>query len=363
VGVINAEEQLARIKVVGVGGGGCNAVSRMVAQRFSGVQFIAMNTDAQALARVDVPIKLQLGRQLTRGLGAGGKPEIGAQSAEESQDEIKSLLEGSDMVFVTCGMGGGTGTGAAPVVGKLARESGALTIGVVTRPFGFEGARRAKQAEEGIARLRQGVDTAVVIPNDRLRSICDQQTSMMSAFKLADDCLRQGIQAISEVITIPGEINLDFADVKAIMKDAGMALMAVGKGTGADRCVQAARNALNSPLVDVSIEGAKGVLLNFTGGADLTLNEVNEAAEEVHRAVAGEANIIFGLVTDTEPRDEVTITLIATGFAPKPSADEVAKATDDQIAKLLAPWDEDDLDIPPFLRRPHLSRPEVVHLQ
>ena len=306
---------LAVIKVVGIGGGGTNAVNRMVDAGLKGVEFIAVNTDAQALQMCDADIKLQVGSQLTRGLGAGANPEVGHGAASESRDEVKEALKGADMVFVTAGVGGGTGTGAAPVVAEIAKqEIGALTVGVVTRPFEFEGTQRQRQAADGIERLREQVDTLIVIPNEKLLSIVERRTSILDAFREADDVLRQGVQGITDLITIPGLINLDFADVRTIMQDAGSALMGIGSASGENRATEAARNAISSPLLEQSVEGASGILLNITGGADLGLFEVNEAAEIIQSAADSNANIIFGSVIDEGLADEVRVTVIATGF-------------------------------------------------
>ncbi|MFH1002665.1 MAG: cell division protein FtsZ, partial [Chloroflexota bacterium] len=297
----------AKIKVIGLGGGGCNAVTRMVREKIEGVEFIAMNTDAQALAITEAPIRIQLGEKSTRGLGVGGDHNLGTKAAEENRDELKELVAGSDMVFVTCGMGGGTGTGSAPVVAEIAKQGGALTIAVVTKPFTFEGNHRTKVAEEGISRLLGKVDTLIIIPNDRLLDLCDAKTGVDSAFKMADDVLRHGVQAIAEVIVVPGLINLDFADVKAVMKDAGPAWMSIGRGSGQNRAVDAAKEALASPLLDVSINGSKGVLFNIVGGSSLTLMEVNQAAEVIRQAVDPDANIIFGVAHDPCMDKEVRI--------------------------------------------------------
>jgi len=344
----------AKIKVIGLGGGGSNAITRMVREDIKGVEFIAMNTDAQALAVTEAPIRIQLGEKLTRGLGVGGDHNLGQRAAEESRDELKELVSGADMVFVTCGMGGGTGTGAAPVVAEIAKQSGALTIAVVTKPFSFEGVHRSQVANEGINRLLGKVDTLIIIPNDRLLALCDQKTGVDSAFKLADDVLRHGVQAIAEVITTPGLINLDFADVKAIMKDAGPAWMSIGTGSGQNRAVEAAKQALASPLLDVSINGSKAVLFNVVGGSSLTLFEVNEAADIIRQAVDPEANIIFGVAHDPEMDNTVKITLIATGFTAKlgmTGADQ-----EDELTQLLKGIkSEDELDMPSFLRRPLFS--------
>jgi cell division protein FtsZ len=344
----------AKIKVIGLGGGGCNAITRMVQESIQGVEFIAMNTDAQALAITEAPTRIQLGEKLTRGLGVGGDHVQGQKAAEESRDELRELILGADMVFITAGMGGGTGTGAAPIIAELAKQSGALTIAVVTKPFTFEGVHRCQVAEEGIVRLMGKVDTLIIIPNDRLLDLCDQKTGVNSAFKLADDVLRHGVQAISEVITVPGLINLDFADVKAVMKDAGPAWMSIGIGSGKDRAVQAAKDALASPLLDVSIDGSKGVLFNVVGGSSLTLFEVNEAAEVIKQAVDPEANIIFGVAHDPSMENEVKITLIATGFKSKIGLAEAGQ--EDELAQLLKGLkSEEELDVPSFLRRPLFS--------
>ncbi|MEO6713421.1 MAG: cell division protein FtsZ, partial [Mycobacteriales bacterium] len=314
------QNYLAVIKVVGIGGGGVNAVNRMIEVGLKGVEFIAVNTDAQALLMSDADVKLDIGRDLTRGLGAGADPGTGRQAAEDHRDEIEEVLKGADMVFVTAGEGGGTGTGGAPIVAGVAKALGALTIGVVTRPFGFEGRRRAMQAEEGIAALREEVDTLIVIPNDRLLQISDKQVSVLDAFKSADQVLLSGVQGITDLITTPGLINLDFADVKAIMTGAGSAIMGIGRARGDDRAVAAAEAAISSPLLEASIEGAHGVLLSISGGSDLGLFEINEAADLISRAVHPESNIIFGAVIDDALGDEVRVTVIAAGFdggAPK----------------------------------------------
>jgi cell division protein FtsZ len=307
-------EGSALIRVVGVGGGGSNAINRMIEENIVGVDFIAVNTDQQALRNTLAPHKLQLGERATRGLGSGGNPEVGLKAAEESVEELHESLQGSDMVFVTAGMGGGTGTGATPVVAKVAREEGALTIGVVTRPFSFEGAHRARAAEAGIEELKEHVDTLIVIPNDRLLETADKRISLLDSFKLADDVLRQGIQGISELITVPGLINLDFADVKAIMSLGGAALMAVGHGSGDDRAQKAAEQALSSQLLDVTIDGARGILFNVTGGPDMSLFEINQAAAIIRETAHPEVNLIFGAVIDETMGDEIRITVIATGF-------------------------------------------------
>lgn len=304
----------ATIKVVGVGGGGSNAVNRMIQSGMSGVEFWVMNTDAQVVEMAGTDKRLQLGQKITRGLGAGGNPAIGMKAAEESRDDIISALEGADMVFITAGMGGGTGTGAAAVVAGIAREIGALTVAVVTRPFTFEGRRRQQQAIQGLESLRENVDTLIVIPNDKLLEVVERRTSMQEAFRIADEVLLRGVQGISDIITVPGLINVDFADVKAIMSLSGSAIMGIGKGSGEGRALEAARMAVNSPLLETSIEGASGVIFNVTGGPDMTLHEVNEAAEIIYQAVDKDANIIFGSVIDERIQGEIQITVIATGF-------------------------------------------------
>jgi cell division protein FtsZ len=309
-----------------------------------------MNTDAQSLAITEAPVRFQLGERLTKGLGAGGDPNMGTRAAEENRDELAQLVSGSDMVFVTAGMGGGTGTGSIPIVAEIAKKSGALTIAIVTKPFGFEGRHRMKNAEEGIARLASKCDTLIIIPNDRLLALADKQTSIEAAFRMADECLRHGVQAISEVITVPGMINLDFADVRAIMKDAGPAWMSIGVGTGANRAVDAAKDALASPLLDVSIKGAKGVLFNITGSDNLTLHEVNMAAEIIRQSVDPGANIIFGVRRDEQMDKNIKITLVATGFA---DASTFGNMEDEEVTKLLKSLKvEDELDIPSFMRKP-----------
>jgi cell division protein FtsZ len=312
-----SQKFLAVLKVAGVGGGGSNAVNRMVDAGLTGCEFIAVNTDAQALLMTDADVKLQIGSDSTRGLGAGANPEVGKVAAHESRDELKEALKGADMVFVTAGEGGGTGTGAAPTVAELARELDAITVGVVTRPFSFEGRKRAEQAELGIRDLRENVDTLIVIENDRLLQVVDKDTSIVDAFRLADDVLRQGVQGITDLITIPGLVNLDFADVRTIMRDAGSALMGIGIASGENRAGEAARIAVSSPLLEASIEGATGILLNVTGGPDMGLFEVNEAAEVVTGAADQNANVIFGAVIDQSLKDEVRVTVIATGFGPE----------------------------------------------
>lgn len=339
-------EHFANIKVIGVGGGGNNAVNRMIDAGLKGVEFISVNTDAQALFLSRAPHKIQIGAKLTKGLGAGANPDIGEKAAEESRDELIEALKGADMVFVTAGMGGGTGTGAAPIVAEVAKQLGALTVGVVTKPFTFEGKRRHTQADRGIGNLKSRVDTLITIPNDRLLQVIDKNTSIVDAFRIADDVLRQGVQGISDLIAVPGLINLDFADVKTIMFETGSALMGIGTSGGENRASEAARLAISSPLLETSIEGAKGVLLNITGGENLGLFEVNEAAEIISQAADPEANIIFGAVIDPNLGEEVRVTVIATGFdAPVVKQDPQGK--DMQIKQ----FNTDDLEIPAFLRR------------
>jgi cell division protein FtsZ len=356
---------LAVIKVVGVGGGGTNAISRMVDAGLRGVEFIAANTDAQALAMCDADIKLNIGHESTKGLGAGANPEVGFTAAAESRDDIKEALKGADMVFVTAGEGGGTGTGAAPVIAEIAKtEIGALTVGVVTRPFDFEGTQRSRSATEGIERLREVVDTLIVIPNEKLLAVVERRTSMLDAFKEADDVLRQGIQGITDLITIPGLINLDFADVRTIMHDAGSALMGIGTANGENRTAEAAKIAISSPLLEENVDGATGILLNITGGKELGLFEVNEAAEIIQNAADPNANIIFGAVIDEEMGDEVRVTVIGTGFDHRPGrsvraerggragrerpADRGPRIGDRERTSLEI--SDDDIDVPPFLR-------------
>jgi cell division protein FtsZ len=344
----------AKIKVIGLGGGGCNAITRMVREQIRGVEFIGANTDAQALAITEAPVRVQLGEKLTRGLGVGGDHVLGQKAAEESRDELKELIAGADMVFITCGMGGGTGTGAAPVIAEISKQAEALTIAVVTKPFTFEGVHRNEVANDGIFRLLGKVDTLIIIPNDRLLDLCDETTGVDNAFKLADDVLRHGVQAIAEVITVPGLINLDFADVKTVMKDAGPAWMSIGVGAGKNRALDAAKEALASPLLDISVAGAKGVLFNVAGGPGLTLFEVNDAAEAIREAVDPAANIIFGVVHDPSMKEEVRLTLIATGFASKLGMAGVSR--EDEFTQLLKGLKtEEELDVPAFLRRPLFS--------
>ena len=349
---------LAVLKVAGVGGGGTNAVNRMVDAGLSGVEFIAVNTDAQALLMADADIKIQVGAEVTRGLGAGADPEIGLAAAQESRDELKEALKGADMVFITAGEGGGTGTGGAPIVAEIGQEIGALTVGVVTRPFGFEGRKRAEQAERGIDLLRDRVDTLIVIENDRLLQVVERQRSVVEAFRMADDILRQGVQGITDLITEPGLVNLDFADVRTIMRDAGSALMGIGRAAGENRAAEAARSAVSSPLLEASIEGATGILLNVTGGSDIGLFEVNEAAEVVTSAADQNANVIFGAVIDDSMGGDVQVTVIATGFggqSRRPRRRE-APAVDRPVPATTGAADsgfevsQDVLDVPWFLR-------------
>ena len=370
----DAVEQVANIKVVGVGGGGSNAVNRMIDAGLPGVEFIACNTDAQALVISDAKIRIQIGDKLTKGLGAGANCEIGEKAAEEDRDKLAESVEGADMVFITAGMGGGTGTGAAPVLAEIAREQGALTVAIVTKPFAFEGRRRGMVAEHGIKRLKEKVDTLIVIPNDRLLQIADANTSMVEAFRLADDVLRHGVQGITDLITVPGLINLDFADVKTIMQSSGSALMGIGRGTGDDRATTAAQSAISSPLLEATINGATGVLINITGGQDLGILEVNQAAEIISEAADQDAEIIFGTAINPEMKDEVKITVIATGFdrertstmpgVPQQRRAPVAPLSKDKLGQMKAAApppgttapatpdnQEDDLDIPSFLRR------------
>ncbi len=368
-------ESFAHIKVVGVGGGGCNAVERMIKEGLQGVEFIAINTDAQALMLSSASTRVRIGEKLTRGLGSGGNPEQGRKAAEESQEALYNVLRGADMVFVTAGMGGGTGTGAASIIAQIGRELGALTIGVVTRPFAFEGSKRIQVAEQGIEKLKEQADTLIVIPNDRLLQIVDKHANLQDAFRIADDVLRQGVQGISELITVPGLINLDFADVRTIMSEGGAALMAVGTGRGEERAKMAAEQAISSQLLDITIDGARGILFNVTGGPDLTLFEVNQAAAIIKETAHPDVNLIFGAVIDQNMGDEVRVTVIATGFErsglavrraaepqknplhiEKPVLQPDEKPRDMQpieIAKTdFAPrtFNTEDLDIPTFLR-------------
>ncbi|SET30483.1 cell division protein FtsZ [Oceanobacillus limi] len=369
-------DQLASIKVIGVGGGGNNAVNRMIEHGVEGVEFIAVNTDAQALNLSKAEIKLQIGGKLTRGLGAGANPEVGKKAAEESKEQIEEVLQGADMIFVTAGMGGGTGTGAAPIIAQIAKDLGALTVGVVTRPFSFEGRRRSTQAISGIDALKNNVDTLIVIPNDRLLEIVDKNTPMLEAFREADNVLRQGVQGISDLIAKPGLINVDFADVKTIMFDKGSALMGIGVSTGESRATEAAKKAISSPLLETSIDGAHGILMNITGGTNLSLYEVQEAADLVTNAADEEVNVIFGSVINEDLKDEIVVTVIATGFdeakkvEPAPRQRPVvnqpqhaaAKANDDVTSResvqqpQRTKQEEDTLDIPTFLRNRNRDR-------
>lgn len=349
--IVEDMPQNAVIKVIGVGGGGGNAVKHMIENSVDGVEFICANTDAQALDKIRAKSTIKLGSHVTKGLGAGANPDVGRQAAMEDRERIRELVDGADMVFITAGMGGGTGTGGAPVVAQIAREVDALTVAVVTRPFTFEGRRRAQQAEAGIEKLEAQVDTLITIPNDRLLQVVEKKTSIQDAFRVADDVLRQGVQGISDLIIVPGLINLDFADVKAIMSSAGSALMGIGVGTGEERAIEAARKAIASPLLEASIEGAKGILFNITGSDNLGLHEVNAAAEIIAEAADPEANIIFGAVIDEEMKDEVRVTVIATGFD-RQKARLLARAEPNLEIRPLAPSDRGDkLDIPAFLRR------------
>ncbi len=367
----NQVESFANIKVVGVGGGGCNAVDRMIEAGLQGVEFIAVNTDAQALMLSKAPIRVRIGDKLTRGLGSGGNPETGQKAAEESAEEMYDVLRGADMVFITGGMGGGTGTGACPTVAQIAREVGALTIGVVTRPFTFEGSRRIQAAEGGISQLKEQADTLIVIPNDRLLQIVDKRANLHEAFNIADDVLRQGVQGISELITVPGLINLDFADVRTIMSEGGAALMAVGNAKGDEKAREAAEKAISSELLDITIDGARGILFNVTGGPDLTLFEVNQAAAIIKETAHPDVNLIFGAVIDPSMGDELRITVIATGFErtgiPRRLMEKSAKPRVNESERILEhsevvansgkpsdfqprTFNTEDLDIPTFLR-------------
>jgi len=338
----------AKIKVIGLGGSGCNAITRMVREQLHGVEFIAMNTDAQHLEITEAMQRVQIGEKLTRGLGAGGDHTVGKKAAEESRDAIRDAVSGADMIFLAAGMGGGTGTGSAAVVAEQAKQTGALTIAVVTKPFTFEGTHRNKTAEDGISALMQHVDTLIIIPNDRLLDLCDQKMSVDGAFRLADEVLHHGVQAIAEVITVPGLINLDFADVKTIMKDAGPAWMSIGRGTGQNRATDAAKQALASPLLDVSMQGAKRVLFNISG-SNLTLYEVNNAAEVIRKAVDPNANVIFGVVMDQNLGNDIRLTLVATGFVTR---EAMASASNEkELARLLKGIEDDELDMPSYMRQ------------
>lgn len=367
----NHVESFANIKVVGVGGGGCNAVDRMIEEGLQGVEFVAVNTDAQALMLSKAPVRVRIGDKLTRGLGSGGDPGVGRKAGEESAEELYDVLRGADMVFITGGMGGGTGTGACPIVAQIAKEVGALTIGVVTRPFTFEGSRRIQSAEGGITELKEKADTLIVIPNDRLLQIVDKRANLHDAFKMADDVLRQGVQGISELITVPGLINLDFADVRTIMSEGGAALMAVGNAKGDERAREAAEEAISSKLLDITIDGARGILFNVTGGPDLTLFEVNQAAAIIKETAHPDVNLIFGAVIDPNMGDELRITVIATGFErtgiPRRLLEKPAARRENQTSQVMEnsevsvssgkpndfqprTFNTEDLDIPTFLR-------------
>ena len=373
---MNQVESFARIKVVGVGGGGCNAINRMIEEGLQGVEFIAVNTDAQALLLSNAAMRVRVGDKLTRGLGAGGDPGSGQKAAEESAEELYEVLKGSDMVFITCGMGGGTGTGASPIVAQIAKEVGALTIGVVTRPFTFEGSRRIQTAEAGINKLKEQADTLIVIPNDRLLQIVDKKASLQDSFRVADDVLKQGVQGISELITLPGLINLDFADVRAIMSEGGAALMAIGHGSGEERAREAAEQAISSQLLDITIDGARGILFNVRGGSNLTLFEVNQAAAIIKETAHPDVNLIFGAVVDPDMGDNVQVTVVATGFertnSPRRILERPRRAAEPQqipVEPLSEPasveakttpsggakfqprtFNTEDLDVPTFMR-------------
>ena len=351
---INPRE-IAKIKVIGVGGGGSNAVSRMFRERIPGVEYVVVNTDAQALLQSDIPMKIRIGEQLTAGKGVGGDPDLGMRSAEESREELFEVVRDTDMIFVAAGMGGGTGTGSAPVLAQIAKETGALTVGVVTKPVSFEGSKRTKSAEEGIRNLGQNVDTLLVIPNERLHVICDEEITAENAFKMADDVLRSGVQSIAELVTTAGDINVDFADINTVMRDAGPAWMSIGWGVGENRAREAAQQAITNPLLDVSIESAKGVLFNVTGGSDLKLSELHEAAEVIQRVVDPDANIIFGMVTDPKMENEIKLTIVATGFPTVESMQERETQIQNMLEDVLD-GEETDLDVPPFLRRYSMSR-------
>lgn len=348
----NNGKNFATIKVFGVGGGGTNAVNRMISSGVKGVEFWGVNTDLQALSVSLSDHKLQIGGKLTKGLGAGSNPEVGQKAAEESREDIRLSLEGSDMVFITAGMGGGTGTGASPVIAEVAKELGALTVGVVTKPFRFEGPVRISQAESGVALLKEKVDALIVIPNDKLLQVVERKTSIIEAFKIADDVLRQGVKGISDLITIPGLINLDFADVRTIMYEAGSAMMGIGTGSGENRAVEAAEAAISSPLLEETITGAKGVIFNVTGGSDLTLYEVNESAEVIYNAVDPDANIIFGAVIDEKMQGDVMVTVIATGFKPSPKKEkEGLPFFRPRSARAATPVGaKEHIELPPFMR-------------
>ncbi|AGB19387.1 cell division protein FtsZ [Thermoanaerobacterium thermosaccharolyticum] len=358
IGIETDMEQFANIKVIGVGGGGGNAVNRMIEAGLKGVEFIAINTDKQALYMSKAETKIQIGDKLTKGLGAGANPEIGKKAAEETKDEIEKIISGADMVFITAGMGGGTGTGAAPVVAEITKELGILTVGVVTKPFTFEGRKRMTHAEMGISELKKHVDALVTIPNDRLLQVAEKKTSMLDAFKIADDVLRQGVQGISDLIAVPGLVNVDFADVKTIMMETGLAHMGIGIASGENKATEAAKQAVQSPLLETSIEGARGILLNIAGGSNLSIFEVNEAANYIYETADPDANIIFGAVIDESLEDQIRITVIATGFEKRNDVENKPKTEKElrqqsEIKEMndSIKFDNDDLDIPTFLRR------------
>ncbi|MDD2716922.1 MAG: cell division protein FtsZ [Candidatus Wallbacteria bacterium] len=342
-------EHAPDIKVIGVGGGGCNAVNRMIHADIQGVDFIAINTDSQALTLSNAKYKVHIGDKVTKGLGAGANPDIGRKAAEEDIDEMRKNIEGADMVFITAGMGGGTGTGASPVIARIAKECQALTVGVVTKPFLFEGKKRMEQADIGIKQLKEQVDTIIVIPNEKLLHVCAAETTMLEAFKLADDVLRQGVQGITDLVTNPGEINLDFADVRTIMTNGGAALMGIGSGTGENRAQIAAENAINSPLLENTIEGAKSILLNITGGMDLKIHEVNKACEIIKANADPNVNLIFGYTVNSEMTDQVKVTVVATGFS---TQDMLEQAKDSVVKELkVKEGSSNDYDIPAFIRK------------
>ena len=350
--VVNHSEHntSANIKVIGVGGGGSNAVSRMFRERIPGIEYMVVNTDTQAMLACDVPLRVSIGDILTQGKGVGGNPDLGAKAAEESREDLFESIRDADMVFVAAGMGGGTGTGAAPVISQIVKESGALTVGVVTTPFGFEGVRRLRNAEAGIIRLKENVDTLLVIPNERLHVICQEEITADNAFRMADDVLRLGVQSIAELVAVPGDINLDFADIQAVMHEAGPAWMSIGYGVGEDRAKEAAQQAISNPLLDVSIEGATGVLFNITGGSDLKLAELHEAAEVIQRVVDPDCNILFGMTSDSKMENEIKLTVIATGFPTSDTVQEKEENLNNMLLEALTNGDS-ELDLPPFLRR------------
>ena len=344
-------ESFAGIKVVGIGGAGCNAVSRMIQEGLKGVEFLAINTDAQALFLCDADQRIHIGGNITKGLGAGSDPEVGRKAIEENVDEIRQVLDGADMVFITAGMGGGTGTGASPILANIAQEVGALTVAVVTKPFSFEGRMRMMMAEKGINELKEKVDTLITIPNDRLLQVVDKKTGLIDAFRVADNVLRHGVQGISDIITTPGKINVDFADIQCVMRNAGSALMGIGVGTGEQRAVEAAKEAISSPLLEATIEGAKGVLFNITGGEDMSLLEIHEAAEIISKSVDPDARIIFGAVVDERIEGEVRITVIATGFSGSTEIGDTRRFMDEEEITFRSSLSSEDFEVPAFLRR------------